>query len=292
MGERPESDRTAADRTRVREAWDANAAYWDREMGEGNAFHRYLLMPHLERLVHPQPGDRILEIACGNGQLARWMSSRGASVLAVDASEQMVALARAKPPSASPPIDFRVVDACDAEALAGLPGPPFSAVVCNMALMDMPETLPLARSLPLLLASEGRFVFSVCHPCFNTSDSVKVARFVDDGPTPEELHGVEVTRYATPRQGSGVAMLGQPSAQPYFERSLSLLLAPFLGVGLVVDALEEPVFPPGAPDRGRWFSWTNFPEIPPALVVRMTPGGRWGSRLGAGAAAGPVGQTL
>jgi hypothetical protein len=35
-----------------------------------------------------------------------------------------------------------------------------------------------------------------------------------------------------------------------------------------MDGLEEPVF--GQNETGtRWFSWANFKDIPPVLVVRM-----------------------
>ncbi|HAC20219.1 MAG TPA: class I SAM-dependent methyltransferase, partial [Dehalococcoidia bacterium] len=39
--------------------------------------------------------------------------------------------------------------------------------MCNNALMDMPTIQPLADSLCRRLKPNGRFVFSVPHPCFN-----------------------------------------------------------------------------------------------------------------------------
>lgn len=63
-------------------------------------------------------------------------------------------------------------------------------------------------------------------------------------------------------------MIGQPEPQPFFDRSLSDLLRPFLAAGLVLDALEEPVFPPEAP-AARPFAWENLREIPPLLAARL-----------------------
>jgi len=54
----------------TRQAWDANAAYWDEKMGEGNDFVNLLEWPATLRLLDPQPGQRILDIATGNGLTA------------------------------------------------------------------------------------------------------------------------------------------------------------------------------------------------------------------------------
>lgn len=48
-------------------AWSANAEFWDKRMAEGNEFFNLLVWPAVERLLHPQPGERLLDIACWNG---------------------------------------------------------------------------------------------------------------------------------------------------------------------------------------------------------------------------------
>ena len=63
---------------RVKEVWEQNADYWDRGMGEGNKFHKLLTEPAQLRLLNIRPGERILDIACGNGQFARKMADLGA----------------------------------------------------------------------------------------------------------------------------------------------------------------------------------------------------------------------
>ena len=84
-----------------------------------------------------------------------------------------------------------------------------------------------------------------------------------------ERRGVQITRYVTPAVGEGVAILGQPVKQLYFDRPLGLLLEAFFAGGLALDGLEEPAFPPGS-GAGR-LHWAGVPEIPPVLVGRMRP---------------------
>jgi len=47
-------------------------------------------------LLDPQPGERILDVGCGEGTLTRKIIERGATVLGIDNSPEMVAAARAQ----------------------------------------------------------------------------------------------------------------------------------------------------------------------------------------------------
>jgi 2-polyprenyl-3-methyl-5-hydroxy-6-metoxy-1,4-benzoquinol methylase len=252
----------------VAAAWDANAAFWDKQMGEGNLTHRHLVSPTIERLLQLTPGESILEIACGNGQLARRLAELGAKVLATDLSEQMLLHARSRSGAFGDRIEYRRLNASDPVALAGVGTHRFAAVVCSMAMMDMAEVRPLAEALPRLLNSEGRFVFSVTHPCFNSTGIRRIREEQDVGGVMVEHSGVFVFRYATPTNARGLAMIGQPQPQPYFDRPLNELLRPFFRAGLALDGLEEPVFPPELPPN-RPMSTIGFREIPQILAGRM-----------------------
>jgi SAM-dependent methyltransferase len=224
----------------------------------------------MERLLAIAPGEEVLEIACGNGQFARRLAGLGARVLATDFSPGMLAHARARSQEFEGRVEYRHLDATDRPALLDLGSHRFAAVACTMALMDMAEIAPLASVLGRLLAKDGRFVFSVTHPCFNGTGIRRVVEEEDAEGTLVEKAGVYVYRYATPTTIKGLAMIGQPSPQYYFDRPLGELLRPFFDAGMVMDALEEPRFPPELPPN-RAMSWIAFPEIPSVLVGRLRP---------------------
>ena len=49
--------------------WDKNAAYFDGQLDEdGDEWQRELIGPVVERLLGLGPKDRLLEVACGNGE--------------------------------------------------------------------------------------------------------------------------------------------------------------------------------------------------------------------------------
>lgn len=255
----------------VQEIWDANAEWWDSYIGpEGNSFHRELLVPATDRLLDLQPGEIVLDIACGNGQVSRHMAELGAQVVGFDFSSKFIERARVRTEGTSyaDKIEYHIIDATNELQLLALGEGRFDAAVCTMALMDMADIEPLLRSLPQLLKRNGRFVFSVLHPCFNHSGIKRVVEEVDQDGDIVTTYGVTVIRYVGNRPAKGTGILGQPQAHIYFDRTLSDLFGACFKAGLVMDGLEEPTFPAGSVG-GRMMSWENFRETPPALVARL-----------------------
>lgn len=115
-------------------AWEANAEHWDDYMGDdSNEWHRDLVRPGVTALLDPHPGERILDIACGNGNYSAYLADMGVMVTAFDFSPRMVGLARRRRQHTMVPVDFRVADASDAEDIASLGEPGgFDKAVCNM----------------------------------------------------------------------------------------------------------------------------------------------------------------
>src|SRR5262245_18619249 len=150
-------------------AWNQNATWWDETIGpEGNRSHQ-LIAPTVERLLHVQPGEQVLDCACGSGVFSRRLAKLGAHVTAFHLSETFLERAKARTTEHLDRIDYQHMDATDEAQLLTLGQRKFDAAVCLMALMDMPTLDPLLSALSQLLQANGRFVFSITHPCFNTT---------------------------------------------------------------------------------------------------------------------------
>ena len=260
----------------VHEAWEKKAAFWDEMMGEGNAFQRVLIGPATERLLRVLPGETVLDVACGNGVSSRRLAELGARVVAVDFSEKFVELARSRTEEAGygDAVEYLVADATDEEQMLALGEERFDAVVCNMALMDMPVIDPLMRALRCLLKPRGRFVFSVQHPAFNSNSVTLVLEEVDRDGAPVETYSVKVSDYLHVPPGIGGGMPGEPVPHPYFHRPLSELFGACFRAGFAVDGMEEPSFAKpegGSRSATRALDWENFVGIPPVLVARARP---------------------
>lgn len=258
-----------------REAWEQIAGWWDDfYTADGNASHRELIAPAALRLLDPQPGQAVLDCACGNGVFARRLARLGARVTAFDFSAVFLERARAHTAAAGleAQIEYRQMDATDEAGLLALGAGRFDAAVCLMALMDMPVIEPLFRAVRRLLRPGGRFVFAVLHPCFNSARGItRLAEEVDQDGVMVESYGVKITRYLTPENFQGLGIVGQPAAQYYFHRPLHVLFQAAFDAGFVLDGLEEPRQPER--ESPRPLSWSRFTEIPPFLVARLRPGG-------------------
>lgn len=124
------------------------AQTWDAEAyGQNGAFVHGLAGAVLEWLA-PQPGERILDLGCGDGQLTARIAATGASVTGLDASPQMAAAARSR---------GIAVEQGSAESMpfAGLA---FDAVFSNAALHWVRDQDAMLAEVRRVLKPGGRFV--------------------------------------------------------------------------------------------------------------------------------------
>lgn len=252
-----------------RERWETNADFWDEKIGaQGNDYHNLLVGPAMERLLGLRPDELLLDVACGNGVLARRMVGLGARVVGIDFSQTMIANARRRSVDLGERVAFEVRDATDEASLRGLGERRFDAAMCAMAFMDLAALDPLARALPALLRPGGRFAFALLHPCFASTGAQRSAEEVYRDGRYEMVAGVRVTRYLTPATEEGLFLNGQEVPHLYFDRPLSLLLAPFFAAGFALTALEEPAFPKPPPPDAAAVSWRRM-DLPPILTGRL-----------------------
>ncbi|GAB5389579.1 MAG: class I SAM-dependent methyltransferase [Alphaproteobacteria bacterium] len=98
-------------------------------------------------LLAPAPGQRILDIGCGDGRLTQSIAEAGADVTGIDASADMVAAAVAKGLTA---------EQMDAQALPYVAE--FDSVFTNAALHWMPDHPAVLNGVAKALKPGGRFV--------------------------------------------------------------------------------------------------------------------------------------
>ncbi|MBZ0282345.1 MAG: class I SAM-dependent methyltransferase [Anaerolineae bacterium] len=253
-----------------RDIWDANAEAWDKRIGGGGGWQSTIIAPMVEKMLNIQPGERVLDIACGNGIFSRRLAELGAAVVASDFSPKLIALAKQRTTERTEQIEYHVADATDIAqllALVGKDGQPFDAAVCNNAIMDMPVIEPLFRAVAQMLKPDGRFVFSVMHPCFNGQSISMQAELPDYDQEP--TYSIKVSRYLSAEATKGLAIREQPLQQYYWHRPLHLLLNSAFENGLVMDRLEEPQMIAEMPPTNA-FAWANY-DMPPLLFVRLRP---------------------
>jgi ubiquinone/menaquinone biosynthesis C-methylase UbiE len=105
------------------------------------------------------PSDRVLDLGCGTGIVARALRERlggGAKLAGVDVSPKMIAKAR----SLAPDIEWHEGDAL---ALPFADGS-FDLVLCQQMLQFVPDRLKAVREMRRVLAPRGRLLVSTWKP--------------------------------------------------------------------------------------------------------------------------------
>jgi SAM-dependent methyltransferase len=107
-----------------------------------------------------QPGERVLDVACGTGVVARLAASRvgpAGQVTGLDLNPGMLAVARAVASARSLRVDWREGDA------GALPFPSggFHVVFCQQGLQFFPDRLRALRETHRVLDPEGRLLLLV-----------------------------------------------------------------------------------------------------------------------------------
>lgn len=107
-----------------------------------------------------QPGERVLDLACGTGSVARQIAPLVGSegkVVALDINPEMLAVGRALPAPAGATIEWREGDA----TALNLPDGTFDLVLCQQGLQFFSDRAASLREMRRVLTDGGRVVLSV-----------------------------------------------------------------------------------------------------------------------------------
>jgi trans-aconitate 2-methyltransferase len=122
---------------------------WDAERYEGKHSYVWQFGAGLIDVLAPREGERILDLGCGTGQLTAEIAARGAHVVGLDSSTNMLGQARQNYPTQK----FVLADATNFRFPE-----PFDAIFSNAALHWVKNADAAVESVLLALRPGGRFV--------------------------------------------------------------------------------------------------------------------------------------
>jgi SAM-dependent methyltransferase len=202
---------------------DFYAAGWPDELDD--AVSRCLL-----GLAGSVAGQRVLEVACGHGRIARELARRdAAAVVGIDVSDLLIG--KAEIAESTVPLGIRYIRG-DVADTASLAGEVFDVGVCSFGLSDIDDLDGALATVRRVLRPGGSFVFSILHPCFPGGTGVS-GSWPADGSYYDERWWQADGSLSTLRQRVGAN-----------HRSLSTYLNSLRGHGLLLDEIAEP--PPPA----------------------------------------------
>jgi ubiquinone/menaquinone biosynthesis C-methylase UbiE len=142
-------------------------AQWQLVESSADAYERYLVpllfapgAQYLMQLAGLETGERVLDVACGTGIVARTAAPHvgaAGTVTGIDLNEGMLAVARKESATIHPPIQWRQGDACSIP----FPDDAFDVAFCQQGLQFIPDPGAALREVERVLAPKGRLVLSM-----------------------------------------------------------------------------------------------------------------------------------
>lgn len=214
---------------------------WNPELYEASHSFVWQFGKGMLDLLDPKPGERILDLGCGPGQLTYEIAQKGAAVVGLDASPEMIGQARQNYPA----LRFVLADA----ALMQF-SEEFDAIFSNAALHWMLNASAVASAMARALKPGGRLVAEL-------------------GGKGNVAHIQAALAAVLPRYTGGEA----PPIRTYFP-GLAEYAAILEAAGFEVrmaQLFDRPTPLEGVPGMAHWlrqFSWYSFDSVPPAQRER------------------------
>lgn len=233
--------------------WEDHAEWWQREFTDGvDPEYTEQILPLITE--HLPRGGRLLDIGCGEGQVARMAAEiNGMQVLGLDPamSQVMVAAQRAGGPTYLQG-SAAALPAADASVDA--------AVAC--LVFEHIEDLDAALAeVSRVLRPGGRFLFLLNHPLLQTPGSGWIDDQVLDPPEQYWRIGPYLI------EGDTIEQVENGVFIRFFHRPLSRYLNTASDLGLQLVRMEEPAPPAGFLDRAP--EYLEAASIPRLLFLRF-----------------------
>jgi 2-polyprenyl-3-methyl-5-hydroxy-6-metoxy-1,4-benzoquinol methylase len=163
---------------KIEKQWDDAAEAWADFVRTGKDWTRLEMNnPAMFEVLGDIKGKKLLDIGCGEGLNTRLMAEKGAIVIGVDFSREMIKLALEEEERENLGIEYHVADACDLEIFGDKT---FDVVASFMAIQDVEDYGGAIKEVSRVLKDDGRFVFGIPHPCFEVRilDGKKIGGWV------------------------------------------------------------------------------------------------------------------
>ena len=224
--------------------YDSYAAQFSDERA-GASLNRLVEEPVVREFTGDPSGLRVLDAGCGDGSYARWLAERGATVTAIDASFELLSIAKER--HSDLPITFLSHDLNDPIPFADAS---FDLVLSTLVTEYIENVENLFSEFSRILDVKGRLIVSCDHP------------FLSGVIKNDQGERVLVDYFSRTRR----SYLWFGREIPVFSHTLEDYLAAILKAGFSIDRIREPR-PIEQARKENPALWERANRIPTILVI-------------------------
>ncbi|TVQ62720.1 MAG: methyltransferase domain-containing protein [Phycisphaerales bacterium] len=224
-------------------SWENVAEWYDELIADRRSDHYdEVIVPGTLGLLGVRTGERVLDVACGQGVLAQELAGLGAEVVGIDGSPTLISAASARAGDLGETGARVRFEVGDARALDVPRLGKFQAAACVMALMNMDRIGDVLSGCAATLEPGGRLVCVVLHPAFRAPGQTQWG-WLDEGGKPVQFRRVDAYLSEASREivmNPGEAASGAEAVKTVtYNRPISAYVRAAAAAGLVIDAMEE-----------------------------------------------------
>ena len=146
-------------------SWGGEALWYDDYLSLEDSYQKQVILPNILRIIDPKPNKKILDLACGQGFFSESMIDKGANVIGVDISKELIALANNKLSKKSSASSF-IISPADKIISAGVKENSCDSAMCILAAQNIKEFDVAIKEVSKVLKPKSKFVIVLNHPCF------------------------------------------------------------------------------------------------------------------------------
>jgi ubiquinone/menaquinone biosynthesis C-methylase UbiE len=213
-------------------SWGEVASWYDNHLeSDSDTYHNKVILPNLMRLIAAKDGERILDIACGQGFFTRRLQEANPNIIieGVDLGEDLIAIAKKR----SPKITYTVGNA---EDFSQYSDNSFDTAYIVLAIQNIEHLDKLISETSRILKVGGTFHIVMNHPAFRIPKETSW-EYVDE----KAVQARRVDAYLSDSKSEmdmHPGMFNSPKTLS-FHRSMQTYFKQLAKFGFAVDRLEE-----------------------------------------------------
>ena len=143
-------------------SWNSVASWYDELLKEDDSYQAKVVLPNLLRVLDLKKGEKVYDLACGQGYFANVFAHMGAEVTASDLSKNLIETAKK---NSKEKVNFYITPAHRAQFLKDNT---IDTIVIVLAVQNIENVNEVLVECKRVLKKEGRIVLVLNHPAFRS----------------------------------------------------------------------------------------------------------------------------